>query len=96
MATSKKNSAAFVMPAKSSNSRVLAGAHFKKGGMVKKKMADGGKVPNPYTTKATATAPTYNRSGSTYTRNSDGTYTQKPQTPVVKAKRGGAMKGKKC
>jgi hypothetical protein len=68
----------------------------KKSAMGKKKMADGGKVTNPYTTKATATAPTYNRSGSTFTRNTDGTYTQKPQTPVVKAKRGGAMKGKKC
>jgi hypothetical protein len=67
--------------------------NFKKGGMVKKKMADGGKVTNPYTTKPTATAPTYNRSGSTFTRNTDGTYTQKP---IVKAKRGGAMKGKKC
>ena len=36
MASSKKNSAAFVMPAKSSNSRKLAGAHFAKGGAKKK------------------------------------------------------------
>ena len=37
MASSKKNSAAFVMPAKSSNSRKLAGAHFSKGGVAKAK-----------------------------------------------------------
>jgi|694.fasta_scaffold00082_19 hypothetical protein len=37
MAKVKKNTAAFVMPAKSSNSRVLAGAHFSKGGTAKAK-----------------------------------------------------------
>jgi hypothetical protein len=58
---------------------------MKKGGTKKYQM--GGKV-DPYTTKPTATAPMYKRSGTTLTKNADGTYSKK--------KMGGAMKGKKC
>ena len=54
---------------------------------VMKKYQDGGKV-SEYTTKPTATASTYKRSGVTLKKNADGTYT--------KAKLGGSMKGKKC
>jgi hypothetical protein len=68
-----------------------AGYNFlfkEKGGAVKKKKYQmGGKV-DPYTTKPTATAPMYKRSGTTLTKNADGTYSKK--------KMGGAMKGKKC
>ena len=54
---------------------------------VMKKYDNGGKVTDPYTTKPTATEPTYKRSGVTLKKNPDGTYT--------KAKLGGSMKGKK-
>lgn len=57
----------------------------KKGGSVKKYEA-GGKV-DPYTTKPTATASMYKRSGVTLKKNPDGTYT--------KAKVGGMVKRKK-
>lgn len=60
----------------------------KKGGSVKKKKYQmGGKV-DTYTTKPAATASMYKRSGTTLTKNADGTYSKK--------KMGGAMKGKKC
>jgi hypothetical protein len=52
-----------------------------------KKYQGGGKV-DTYTTKPTATASSYKRSGVTLKKNSDGTYS--------KAKLGGSMKGKKC
>jgi hypothetical protein len=55
-----------------------------------KKYQDGGKV-DPYTTKPTTGASSYKRSGTTLTKNSDGTYSK---TAVKKM--GGSMKGKKC
>ena len=60
---------------------------MKAGGMVKKYNTGGGTTTNPYTTKATATAPTYKRSGVTLKKNPDGTYS--------KAKMGGMVKRKK-
>ena len=61
----------------------------KAGGSVKKYQM-GGKV-DPYTTKPTTGASSYKRSGTTLTKNSDGTYSK---TAVKKM--GGSMKGKKC
>lgn len=52
------------------------------------KSMGGGTTTDPYTTKPTATASTYKRSGVTLKKNPDGTYS--------KAKIGGAVKGKKC
>jgi hypothetical protein len=67
-----------------------AGYNFlfkEKGGAVKKKKYQvGGKV-DPYTTKPTATAPMYKRSGTTLTKNADGTYSKKKMGGNIKRKK---------
>lgn len=66
-----------------------AGGSVKKyqtGGMTPGKRVVETNKPDPYTTKATANQPTYKRSGSTLSKNADGTY-----SPGMK-KKGGSVK----